>query len=445
MSSKTSLIHGNLLSENHFPGTNNGSAIVHLPGTYNNSHTEIGLTDDTLSKHTLLVGGTGCGKTNLMYFFVDQIKKKMTSDDVLVVFDTKGDFFKKFYNPKKDYVIGTSPKYERVQAIWNIYKDIIADGWNDDSIILNTNEITFSLFREAIDRSQNPFFPSAARDLFAAILLAQLRLSKDSREFRQQYLYNSELRYYMDTLNVEKLTNMFTQPEMKDLSSVLMYIGNGKSNQALGVLGEMQNVVRQLLISSFAKQGGFSVRNFVREKGAKTLFIEYDLSVGDTLTPIYRLLFDLAFKEALGRNEASTSGKVYFICDELKLLPHLQHLEDGVNFGRSLGVRVIAGLQSIEQLNEIYGQNKGNNIVSGFSSIYAFRSNDTITRNYVSELHGKNIVLDQFQNSSGTILEEKREGKTVEDWDLLSLKVGDAVVSLPFSKPFLYHFDVFRG
>lgn len=193
------------------------------------------------------------------------------------------------------------------------------------------------------------------------------------------------------------------------------------------------------------------MREFVRQKGAKTLFVEYDMSIGETLSPIYRLLFDLALKEALGRNKLDVNnpkantpkGNVYLICDEFKLLPHLQHIEDGVNFGRSLGVKIIAGIQSIEQLYEIYGESKGRNIAAGFSSVLAFKANDTSTREFVSSLYGKNIVLEQYRSSNNTLVEEKREGKTVEDWDMNNLDLGQAVVGLPFEKPFIFQFGLF--
>ena len=87
----------------------------------------------------------------------------------------------------------------------------------------------------------------------------------------------------------------------------------------------MQNITRQIFVGSFAKQGAFSIRNFIRNKGARTLFVEYDLSIGSTLTPVYRLLFDLALKEAIGRTKSE--GNVYFVFDEFKLLPNLRHIE----------------------------------------------------------------------------------------------------------------------
>ena len=43
------------------------------------------------------------------------------------------------------------------------------------------------------------------------------------------------------------------------------------------------------------------------------------------------------------------------------------------------------------------------------------------------------------------VVEEKRMGSTVEDWDLNSLKVGEAIVGLPFAKPFRFYFDIYRG
>lgn len=440
MGIKTVVIQGNSVQLN-LPNNNiKGSKKVVLPGVYNNQHTYLNLDDDILSKHTLLIGGTGSGKTNIFYYFIEQLKKKMTANDVMIVFDTKGDFESKFYT-HGDIILGNSPKYKNITEKWNIYKELVVDGWDDENIQMNTNEITYSLFKDAMEKTNQQFFPSAARDLFAAILLAHLKAGKNSIDIRKLAFNNKALKGYFDKLNPKKIIKLLSvSPE---LSSVLSYIGDGSSNQALGVIAEMQNVIRKIFIGSFVQDGRFSVREFVRQKNARTLFIEYDLSMGETLTPIYRLLFDLALKEAMGRSKSE--GNVYFICDEFKLLPDLQHIEDGVNFGRSLGVKVFAGVQSIEQLYEIYGESKGKNIAAGFSSVYAFKANDSSTRDFVSDLYGKNIILEQYKTSNNTLVEEKREGKTVEDWNLNNLQIGQAIVGLPFKQPFVYKFDEYKG
>jgi len=427
------LLYGNSVSKN--PPQGAASPTVLLKGKHNGQPAAFSIGQDELSKHILLVGGTGCGKTTLFYHFVDQIRRSMTMDDVMIVFDSKGDFYSQFFKPS-DLVIGNSKQYADKSALWNIYKEMLADGWEDKDFILNAQEICKSFFEERTKNTTNAFFPNAARDLLAAIIISVIRAGKQDNSLRSEIFYNSELKALLDSCDVAKIIEILEGHV--DLQSVRSYI-EGDGTQSQGVLSEMFSVMREIFIGVFAEKGGFSIREFVRKKGNKTLFIEYDLAIGSMLTPIYRLMFDLALKEALGRNK--TQGNVYLICDEFKLLPHLQHIDDGVNFGRSLGVKVMAGIQSIEQLFEIYGKSRGMNIAAGFASLFAFRANDVSTREYVSGLFGKNIILEQYQMSDTRIVEEKRNGSTVEDWDMNSLQVGEAIVGLPFAQPFRFYFD----
>ena len=282
--------------------------------------------------------------------------------------------------------------------------------------------------------SSNPFFPIAARDLLASIIVALVREGVVPD--------NCDIKNYIDATPVEELRVLLGRH--KELASVASYIGGKAGSQAQGVLSEMYSVVRDIFTGVFADSGDFSMRKFIRQKGGRVAFIEYDLAIGDVLSPVYTLLFDLALKEALGRT--ATQGNVYLIADELKLLPNLRHLEDGINFGRSLGVKILAGLQSIDQLNANYSsESKAKNAVSGFSSVFAFQQNDYTTREYVSQLMGRNMILESFPEADGSIHYEKREGYTVEDWDLTSLSVGEAIVKLPSIQPFRFKFDLFTG
>jgi type IV secretory pathway TraG/TraD family ATPase VirD4 len=181
----------------------------------------------------------------------------------------------------------------------------------------------------------------------------------------------------------------------------------------------------------------------VREKGGRVIFLEYDLAIGETLTPIYRLLTDQALKEALSRNR--DRGKVYLMADEFKLLPKLKHIDDALNFGRGLGVRVFAGIQSIDQLYDVYGEDKGNVIASGFGSIFAYHTNDSSSREYITKRFGKNIVEYGYTNSvSGVYIDKDREGNTVEDWEQMELDLGQAVIGLGYNTPFIFQFDEYR-
>lgn len=437
MDVKVSPIYGSVLEQN--PMAVSREAFLSVSGRFKGQSTILNIDRDTLSKHCMLIGGTGCGKSNVFYHIIDQIKRKMTSDDVMIIFDTKGDYYSNFFS-NGDAVIGGGASFASVTEKWNIFKEIVSDGWEDKEIALNAQELSWSIFREAIDKSKDPFFPNAARDLFSAILLCMIQEARDDLSYRKECLFNNELKRALDESTIFDVKAMIESHP--SFSSVLSYIGDGATGQALGVYAEMLGTARKILSSCFDDKGMFSIRNFVRKKGGRTLFVEYDISIGETLSPIYSLLFDLALKEALGRKK--TQGDVYLICDEFRLIPYLQHIDDGVNFGRSLGVKVIAGLQSINQLTEAYGEYRGKNIIAGFSSVFAFRANDMYTRDYIVGLHGKNVIMEQHKTLTNSIHEERHDAHVVEDWDMNNLEVGEAIVSFPFGKPFRFKFDLYR-
>ncbi len=432
------ILSGNLLEKNSPPVVDD--PLIYINGTCNGARASFMLNESILSKHMMLIGGTGCGKTNTFFHLVKQLKSSMTEDDVMIIFDTKGDYHSKFYNSGKDCVLSASSQYKQDACTWNIFSEILADGNNASEIEPNIAEIAWGLFSESIEKNNsNPFFPNAARDLFASILTCIVRYAEGREDWISKYLHNAFLKTKLDKMNAKAIGELLK--DYDDQAAVMSYIGNGENQQGLGVMAEMQSVIRKVFVGAFAEKGDFSIRNFIRNKGAKTLFIEYDLSRGATLTPIYKLLIDLALKEAMSRK---CKGNVYLFCDEFKLLPYLQHIEDAVNFGRSLGVKVFAGLQSIDQLYENYGEARGKNIIAGFSSVLSFKANDEDTRNFTSGLYGKNYILEQYKALENAYAEDKRLGSVVEDWEICSLQVGEAVVGLPNTEPFKFKFDLYR-
>lgn len=158
------------------------------------------------------------------------------------------------------------------------------------------------------------------------------------------------------------------------------------------------------------------------------------------LSPIYSLMFDLAIKEALGRDRSE--GNVYFITDEFKLLPYLNHIDDAVNFGRSLGIKFMIGVQNVEQIYDNYGEERARSIMSGFSTNIAFRVNDAKSREYIQGLYGKNQKLESYLPTlqKNGLIETQREGWVVEDWDITRLGIGEAIIGLPGEEPFIFHF-----
>lgn len=417
------------------------AAKVRLPGSHNYANTHIELTNNDLSKHMLISGGIGSGKTNLFMHIVSQLQRSMGSNDIMVVFDTKGEYADNFYRNGIDCIISNDID---CSIAWNIFPEIFADGEDGHNIENNIFEIGRTFFGKRIEKSSQPFFPQAAKDIFCAILLDYSRRIIDGSLAKSE-CNNETFRNFLNEANPKTLRDLLTRH--KDLITLRSYIessASGEHNeQTLGVISELQQLARDILVGNFKKKGGFSIRNAIKSKRGRTVFIEYDLKTGMVVVPIYRLLFDLAFKEALGRK--NNQGDVYFIIDEFRLLPKLAHIDDAVNFGRSLGVKVIAGLQSIEHLYEEYGEHGGNAIASGFSTNIAFKPNDRSTRTFITQLYGKQRYIERFDSIDMTkgASEQIVVGNVVEDWDILNLDVGEAIVGLPNASPQRFFFKLY--
>ena len=123
MSVNLNVIQGDSVLHTSIPKMDGGVACVSIPGKFGQHASRVNLTQETLSKHTLLIGGTGCGKTNVFNYFVQQLKAKLTKDDVMIIFDTKGDFLRQFYR-QGDYIISNSKAHSQYATKWNIYKEI---------------------------------------------------------------------------------------------------------------------------------------------------------------------------------------------------------------------------------------------------------------------------------------------------------------------------------
>lgn len=425
---KTMVFEGNELSRT-VPVNNSPGARCAIRGQdASGKPANFPFSDDLLSKHLLFIGGIGMGKTNGIFQILSQLRNSMTSNDVMVVFDTKGDFYDTFYR-QGDIVISNDEKATgpREKDYWNIFEEINAGINTEEEIV----EIARALFFERSNKSSQPFFPNAARDLFSGIMLHFHRMGGVKN--------NAVLRSFLDQTPSAEIRAILQQHQ--DLKAMTSYISDDRSPQTQGVISELQQHLREIFIGNFRKEGTLSIRQAIRAKQGRIVFVEYDLGIGGMLTPIYQLMLDMAIKEALSRKKSD--GNVWFIIDEFRLIPNLKHIDDGINFGRSMGAKFIIGVQNIEQVFHAYGEAQAHSILSGLLTTVAFRVNDAATRKFIQELLGKNRKKEVFMSSvsSRGIVEQIREANVAEDWDIANMRVGEAIINTPGYEPFLFRFD----
>ena len=407
-----------------------------------------GINKDMLAYGLIAIGAPGTGKTNFLNMTLDRMLATMQPTDIIIIFDTKGDYLETFGSriPDSDkIVIGNCEAYRRVTFYHNIFAEVMPRGKDgklvytpeSDEDALNLCEQLF----QSMNSETQPIFPTMAEQVVAAVMVYFMRTywRKD-----QSKLNNKEFINFFTHSTNDDLKKVFELEYMSDQHSCIDYI-SGKGNQTQGVNSYVGSVLKKMFVGPFSQADPareFSMRDIIYSGKKKVVFIEYDLCKGKLLAPMYGLLIDRAFANALGGRQKTKTNK-YFLLDEMLLLPKIEHMCDSLNFGRSLGVKVMCGLQNICGLEEQYGEAGAKNILSSFQNMIAFRTNDYDTRQFVINRLGEN-----YQNFSLSVQQEnlnlQREGHTVEDWNLLKLKNGEAVVSLAGEESFLFTMPLYR-
>jgi len=382
------------------------------------------ITDRNLSQHVNFIGATGMGKTSAMCHLFEGVRSSMTDNDVLIAFDPKGDYRREFFRAGQDLALSAR---SGPGDHWSLLAELRSPAVEPTSpspveeLILN--DIGHSLFDDLMQRSSQPFFPMAAKDLFVGItfLLAQ-----------EPGYSNLELRRFWTSASLADIRAVLGKhPRTQALVS---YIPQGADSQSFGVVAQTQSVVLDVLQEGFAEAGQISIRTEVRKKGKRCIFLEYPISSSASLAPGFKVLVDLCIREALAIGEDAVSaqgqaqGRVFFFIDEFGRLPRMRHLEPAITFGRALGLRFILGMQNHQQIAAAYGP-EAPSILGGLNTVIAFRVPDPETRELIKGFGGRNRKKFTLRTAGiGNPVEPVVEGYAVEDSAILALRPGEAVV-----------------
>ncbi len=404
----------------------------------------IGLNKESLSLGCLAVAAPGGGKTNLFDMILSRLLTDMDNQDVIIIFDTKGDYLAEFGSriPEEErVVIGSGWEYRKITSYHNIFAEIMPRGVDGKLVYTPDSDVDAleiaELFFQQMHSETQPVFPAMAEQIVAGIIIYFMR-----RYWRedQSRLNNQELIHFFQSMTTEELKAVFEEDYMEDYKSCISYI-SGKGTQTQGVNSYIGAILRKMFIGPFAMADPareFSMMHILTGRKRTVVFIEYDLKRGNALAPMYGILIDQALKNALG-GRGDTRKNVYLLLDEWALLPKLKYAADSLSFGRSQGVKVMAGIQNISAIEDLYGEAGARNILAGFQNIFAFRITDYHTRRFLVERLGENYQNISFsaQNESANI---QYTGHTLEEWDLMELELGQAAVVLAGEAPFLFRF-----
>lgn len=371
----------------------------------------IPLLKDSETKHILLVGTTGSGKTNTFNTLLPQIRNRKQK---AVIVDTTGVFVEKYYNPETDIIL--NPLDSRSHS-WDIWKECQND--------LQADELAASLVPHGM---HDPFWSEAARSLFVETLKKLKKDSNPSLKTLLDYAVNKPL---------SKIQTFYANTP----AAALVDIAADKTAASIRV--NLAAYIRSLFLLEDAPNA-FSIREWMQDdQQTGWLFLLALPDQRETLRPLLTTWLNIAINSLMSRG-SDPERRVWFSIDEKASLNKVEALPKGLAEIRKYGGCIVAGLQNVSQIDKLHGHDIRKTMSSLYNTKIFFRSPDSDTAQWIVKMIGENEVIENTEGISygahqmrdGVSLNEQRKFKPIIPYtEFMSLPDLTAYIKLPEDYP----------
>lgn len=336
---------------------------------------ELSLPPSNETKHTLVVGATGSGKSMLIAQFIDNIQRR---GDRAVVLDLKGEFTSFFYRPGIDMIL--NPLDERTIK-WTVANDI-----NFKLLKADAEVISNSLINDLGANSENEkFFLQAGKNVLKGLIYHALSSGTTT---------NRNLADTIFTDDYEKIKEMLQAVEAIDALSAL---GDNRGSQADGVLATAHTWSRAIELLS-DMDGDFSIAEWIKN-GKGLIFLNANQKYQNIVNPLARFFIDFLLNTLLGLGQ-DINRRIFIILDEFPNLAAIPSLISILGIGRSAGASVVAGCLDFGLVDQKYGQNAKTTLMNAMNTLFLLRVLEPNTAEYLSKAIGESEVEDYHTTSN---------------------------------------------
>lgn len=339
-------------------------------------HPALNLPKNHWSRHVLIYGSVGAGKTQILMPIIDELMERRAK---LFLYDVKGDFTARY--PEAMLL---SPWDDR-SRVWAIGHDVVTPAM----------AATFAESLIPLGPNESPHWVLTSRDVFQGVLRA-LQAEKGRtwgwRDLSDTLAWET-VRLHALLLRYHPRAALHIDPESASTAGVRT------------TLAANTRVVEDLALAWGNGEGRklVSLRKWVRDdyKGRPAIIVQG--GPDRTLTSTYiaamvNLLVPLIVSPALPDDEEGRT--LAFVLDELTSLGQIE-LGPLVDKGRSKGVVVVAGFQDLVQVRSVYGRDFAEALSGMVGTHIVCQLQMGETRETVANLLGKRRVAATTHSRSG--------------------------------------------
>lgn len=345
-------------------------------------HPFLGLAKERYTRHGLISGGVGKGKTQILWPLIEQIAIKKNRK--AVIYDVKGD-----YTAAMPDALLLAPADAR-SAYWDIAADI------------RTPEAAETLAQSLIPSKDGEFWGPASRAIVVGVLISLIyERQHEGKPWGWRSLADRLIA--SDPYELHDLMATYYSPGLRLLA-------DPSSTTALNVLQTIAahtRIIEQLAVAWGNGEGrhGFSFRRWAHDgyKGPRQVILQAGKDrelTSKSIAAMLNTLIPHVINPSL--KDAEQARTLAFFIDEFTSLGRIDEIGSLIDKGRSKGCCVWLGFQAIEQVKERYSPNFASALMSMVGTHVVCGISMGETQTFIANLFGKRrVAITSFSQSPG--------------------------------------------
>lgn len=357
---------------------------------------------ETETKHFLLVGASGGGKTQTLRYWIDQALQRQ---DKILIHDTKGDMAASL--PLDDFIL-LAPHDSRSWA-WDIAQDCTSAA------------AARELASRLVPLGNDPMWGNGAREIFSGIIRSLQINHGDHWDWNMLHdaafsspadllsLLNGHHLDGAKYIEVDEDTGIPTKTSFSFLVTMWSSIG-----AIVGPLAAAWGDVpadRKVSITAWLSKNDMTQRALVLQRSS-----EFSELSEAWIGAAVQLMANYAASTSFGD---SPDRRIWLFLDEFSQLGKLKGFQQFLEVGRSRGIRCAIGLQDLEQLSDLYGKEALNTWLNTIETKIICRMNAGPSANFIAkDLIGEREVAWKERttsNTSGNLFENRSGTRSVNE------------------------------
>lgn len=344
---------------------------------------EVVIPKDLETKHTLILGTSGCGKGVLLNQLAAQINKRKIHSPApskIIFYDIKGEFVSKQFI-ENDVIFSA---FDKRFCGWSFFNEFTTEPELD--------VLAKALF--ATENAKNEFFYKSAASIFKGGILSLASQNK---------IKNKDIWDFF-TKTTEEIATEIKKLPSENQESLKFLTADETTASIMATLANRIEFFKYLR----GLDGDFSFRNWVIN-GQQNIFMLNVEEYANIFKPLMTMIIDLLARSVLSLPD-DNKRRIFFFLDELGTLDKMDSLLQLITVGRSKGAAIICAAQDLGRIEQAYGKANLKTIFNNFNTNFFFRLGEPETSRYVSSALGQRQIKRKTQSQSINAKESDNEG-----------------------------------